>query len=213
MEVNKKQLNTGIYLIIDPSMNEEKLLSKLELVLKGNICAIQIWDHFKEKENTKQLLTKIFELTSKTQIPVLMNNQWEFLEDFPFDGIHFDKIPHNLDEVKEKIDRPFILGITCNNDLEHIAHAEKLQFDYLSFCSMYPSLTANSCELVSFETVKQAKKIFSGKIFLAGGINEENIKFLKSLDYDGIAMVSGIMNSEKPLEILKTINKSIKNES
>lgn len=213
MEVNKKQLNAGIYLIIDPSMNEEKLLSKLELVLKGNICAIQIWDHFKEKENSKKLLTKIFELTSKTQIPVLMNNQWEFLEDFPFDGIHFDEIPPNLNEIKEKIGRSFILGITCNKDLEQITQAEKLQFDYLSFCSMYPSSTANSCELVSFETVKQAKKIFSGKIFLAGGINEENINSFQSLDYDGIAMVSGLMTSENPLEILKTISKSIKNES
>lgn len=210
MEISTKQINSGIYLIIDPSMNEEELLSKLKIVLKENLAAIQIWDHFSKVKNTKSLFKKILNLTIDSKTPTIINNKWELLKDLPFDGVHFDKMPYNLTEIKTKLNRSILLGITCNNDVEQIKQAKKQHFDYISFCSMFPSSTANSCQLVNFETIHQARKIFDGKIFLAGGINEKNINHLKPLHYDGIAMISGIMSNEKPLEIINVIKKNIK---
>jgi len=72
--------------------------------------------------------------------------------------------------------------------------------DYISFCSMFPSVTANSCELVDFETVKKAKEQFDIPIFLAGGIDLAKIAELKPLQANGIAVVSGIFSHEDPSE-------------
>ena len=209
--MKRQTIQSGIYLIIDPSMEEEILLSKLNFIVKEKIAAIQVWDNFKDNQNIEELLLKIDEKASPNNIPIIINNRWELLKQSPLDGIHFDEIPENFNEIKKEINRDFIAGITCNNELSIIEYAEKHQFDYISFCSMFPSQTANSCELVDFETVQKAKNIFSGKIFLAGGIDLSNIENLSQLNYHGIAVVSGIMSAENPSETIKIYHQKIKN--
>ncbi|MCW3168547.1 thiamine phosphate synthase [Chryseobacterium sp. 09-1422] len=208
--MRKLTIQSRIYLIIDPSMDQEILFSKFNLIVQEKIAAIQIWDHFKDNQNLEELLLKIYAKTSLHKIPLLINNRWEILKQIPLDGIHFDEIPENFNQIKKEINRDFITGITCNNDLATIEYAEEHHFDYISFCSMFPSQTANSCELVSFETVQKAKSIFSGKIFLAGGIDLNTIENLDKLDYDGIAVVSGIMSADNPSETIKEYQQKIK---
>lgn len=208
--MKKQTIESGIYLIIDPSMDEEILFSKLNQIVKEKIAAIQIWDNLKDEQNIEELLFKIHEKTSLHNIPLIINNRWEILKQIPLDGIHFDEVPANFNQIKKKINRDFIIGITCNNEFSTIEYAEEHQFNYISFCSMFPSKTTNSCELVNFETVQQAKSIFSGKIFLAGGIDLNNIKNLEELNYDGIAVVSGIMSAENPSESIKHYHQKIK---
>jgi len=203
-------IQSGIYLIIDPSIDEDLLFSTLNLIIKEKLAAIQIWDHFREDQNIEELLVKIHEKTSLHKIPLLINNRWDYLKQIPLEGIHFDKIPENFNQIKKEINRNFLVGITCNNALTTIEYAEEHQFNYISFCSMFPSKTANSCELVSFETVQKAKSIFSGKIFLTGGIDLNTIKDLAELNYDGIAVVSGIMSAENPSETIKKYHQKIK---
>ncbi|KQK26746.1 thiamine monophosphate synthase [Chryseobacterium aquaticum] len=208
--MKRQTIQSGIYLIIDPSMEEEILFAKLNLIVKEKIAAIQVWDNFKEDQNIEELLLKIYEKASPNNIPIIINNRWELLKQSPLDGIHFDEIPENFNDIKKEINRDIIAGITCNNELSIIEYAEKHQFDYISFCSMFPSKTANSCELVVFETVQKAKNIFNGKIFLAGGIDLGNIENLSQLNYDGIAVVSGIMSAENPSENIKMYHQKIK---
>ncbi|MBW8524456.1 thiamine phosphate synthase [Chryseobacterium chendengshani] len=208
--MKKKTIESGIYLIIDPSIEEKILFSKLNLIVKEKISAIQIWDNFNEDQNIEKILLKIHEIISVNNIPLIINNRWEYLKPISLDGVHFNEIPENIDEIKKEINRDFIVGITCNNDLSTIEYAEKHRFNYISFCSMFPSKTVNSCELVDFETVQIAKSIFSGKIFLAGGIDLNNIKNLNHLNYDGIAVVSGIMSAENPSETINNYHQKIK---
>jgi len=208
--MGNKKIESGIYLIIDPSMDEEILFSKLNLIVKEKIAAIQIWDNFKDSQNIEELLLKIHQITSSHHIPLIINNRWEYLKQITLDGIHFDETPENFNQITKEIGRDFIIGITCNNEISTIEYAEKNQFDYISFCSMFPSKTANSCELVNFETVQKARNIFSGKIFLAGGIDLNTIKNLDELNYDGIAVVSGIMRAENPSETIRNYHQKIK---
>lgn len=92
------------------------------------------------------------------------------------------------------------MGITVNNDLSLVQWANDNSFDYISFCSIFPSTTSNSCQLVKFETITKARTITQMPIFLAGGIQPENIYQLNNLDYDGVAVVSGIMSADDPFE-------------
>lgn len=202
------KMKNGIYLIVDPSLNNGILIGKIKKIISEEITAIQIWDNFKTNESPIELVNEIVELCHTKNIPVLINNQWELLKKTNLDGVHFDKIPPTIFEIKRELNRSITTGITCNNDLSLVKWAEENQMDYISFCSMFPSDTANSCELVDFDTIREARKITNLPIFLAGGIRLENIEKLNELDYSGIAVVSGIMNSENPTqEIIKYIQK------
>lgn len=191
-------MNKGIYLVIDPAMDEHVLLEKLDLILGERIIAIQLWDNFGDHQSVAKLVQQVCERCSPANIPVLINNRWEHLRNSPLSGVHFDKVPQGLEKIKATLGRPFIAGLTCNNDLSVVRWAADHQLDYISFCSMFPSSTANSCELVDFGTVREAHRIFHKPIFLAGGIRPGNLNKLDGLDYDGIAVVSGIMNAEDP---------------
>lgn len=200
MKENNQPMAPGIYLVIDPSMDEKALLDKLDRVLNERISAIQIWENFRKNQPIKRLIREICDRCLAKRVPVFINNKWEYLMDMALSGVHFDHIPNDFEGIKAKVNKPFLCGLTCNNDLSPVRWAATHQLDYISFCSMFPSTTANSCELVNFDTVREAKQIFPNPIFLAGGIKPENIKKLVGIDYHGIAVVSGIMNAENPIE-------------
>lgn len=194
----KRPLRPGIYLVVDPSMEEAELLRKLALVLQENIAAVQIWDNFSMGQQKEQLIQKVLDLAHARQVPVLINNQWELLRGSTLDGVHFDAAPANFAAVQKDVGRPFLAGVTCGNDLWVVQWATEVGLDYLSFCSLFPSATSTSCELVNFASVLEARRISGLPIFLAGGIKPDNLPELDGLPYDGIAVVSGIMGAAEP---------------
>ncbi|MDO5654740.1 MAG: thiamine phosphate synthase [Flavobacteriaceae bacterium] len=211
----KKELklkeNKGIYLVINPKMEETKLLERLQFLMDKGIVAVQIWDNFDKIQDKIALIEKILKICRKAEVPLLINNRWELLTKLDLDGVHFDEIPENGLEIKNEIGRDFLLGITCENDLKDVEWAAKNRADYISFCSMFPSVSAGACEIVSHETVQKAREIFPNRIFLAGGISPENLEELSDLDFDGIAVISGLMNTEEPeKELEKYKNNLIK---
>ncbi|WP_218849767.1 thiamine phosphate synthase [Winogradskyella vidalii] len=210
MSPHTQPIASGIYLVIDPAMAEPILLEKLQVILTRNIAAVQIWDNFDEVANKLALIKKIHTLCAAKQVPVLINNQWEILKTVALEGVHFDKTPLNIDVIRKEITPNALMGLTCGNDLDVVHWAAHHQMDYISFCSMFPSSSADNCEIISHETIKKAAQIFKQPLFLAGGIHPENIKALKTLDFDGIAVISGIMNAEHPDEAIDTYTNHLK---
>ncbi|SHG50877.1 thiamine-phosphate diphosphorylase [Salegentibacter echinorum] len=205
-----KKLSKGIYLVIDPAMEADQILSQLTQIKEEEIAALQIWDNPKIKTWDKALLQAIIDLFSSTKTPVLINNQWELCQEMNFDGIHFDMLPENISRVEQNLDRLLLKGLTLENDLSYVKNAEHLGFDYFSFCSLFPSSTVDNCEIVRWKSIEKCRSLTQLPIYLAGGINLEKIELLKSLPFDGIAMVSSIMNAKNPQKILRKYNNLLK---
>lgn len=205
------KLSGGIYLVIDPSMHEHELFRKLSGALNSGIAAVQIWDHFPPSANIENLVQKICEICHNHNVPVLINNRWQLLNTSAVDGVHFDEIPEDFNSIKERLGSNCMIGITVNNDLSVVRWAEENRLDYISFCSIFPSTTSNSCEPVTFENIKRTRSITSMPLFLSGGIRPTNIKKLKELDFDGVAVVSGIMSSDDPQNVTKNYLNELKN--
>ncbi len=215
--IKKQQIKEGLYLVVDPEMEKTVLIDKLRQIMeKSEIAAVQVWDNFKNIENQISLINEICKICKNYKVPVLLNNNWNLLSRTEASGVHFDEIPNNFKEIKKNISANALLGLTCNNDLETVRWAETNMLDYISFCSIFPSSTANSCDLVDFEIIKEARKITEMPIFLAGGIKPSNMHLLKELDFEGVAVISGIMSAENPSISAENYNsefKKIKNEN
>lgn len=197
-----KIVHKGVYIVVDPAMEQEALITQLKKIKNQPIAALQIWDN-PAAEITGDLIKAIVALFKDTNTPVLINNQWQYLKQYDLDGIHFDVIPANLEQLSQEIGREFIKGITLTNDLDSLSEIEDLKFNYLSFCSIFPSSTSNSCDLVDLKTIETCREKSKLPIFLSGGIKPENIHQLEHLNYDGVAIVSGIMKASNPEEALK----------
>ncbi len=203
MTSKKKQITGGLYLVLDPSMERNDLLEKLEQALKGGVEIIQVWNHWPDSFSLKdkeELVAAILNTTSDYQAPVLINEEWELLKTTGLHGVHFDEIPDEYQQIREEIDRDFIAGITCSNKLNVIRWADQNDFDYISFCAMFPSGSVDSCEIVQPETVRKAREITDLPLFVSGGITPDNLPDLQDLDFQGVAVISGILGSDSPHE-------------
>lgn len=206
------KIKKGVYLVIDPAMDMHKRNVQLTKIRDAELSAIQIWDNFTSlsSHQINDVFQSVFDIFKEKEIPIFINNQWQYLMEYPFSGIHFDLFPNDLEGISEKVGRSFLKGLTLNNDLSMVSKAKENQFDYLSFCSLFPSSTSNSCEVVHFDTVKKCREITDIPIFLAGGITPQNMALMEELDYYGVAVVSGIMEAENPLAQLEKYMTKVK---
>lgn len=210
--MEKEKLN-GVYLVVDPSMDHEVLLDKVKQALEGGVSILQIWNHWPDgmtRYDKEQVITYLIEMADDYGVPVLINEAWEFLQTTELHGVHFDSVPDNFEKIKVEVDRDFIAGITCSNDLDIIRWADENGLDYISFCAMYPSPSVESCPIVRPETVQKAREITDMPLFLSGGITPEKIDELKELDFNGVAVISGILNSEEPRQMTKEYKQALK---
>lgn len=204
-----RSIEGGIYLVVDPSMREQVLLQKIEEALKGGVDIIQIWNNWTDDINKLKLIDRICELAHRSDVPVLINEEWELVNDTLLDGVHFDSIPNDITHVRQQVERPFICGITCGNDLSIVRWAEANKLDYISFCSMFPSTSAGACEIVSIENVKKAKALTSMPVFVAGGISLDNIHDLKETKVNGVAVISAILQADNVAEKTKQFKQKL----
>jgi thiamine-phosphate pyrophosphorylase len=191
----KNIISGGVYLVLDPSMDTEILLDKLQASLRGGASIVQLWNNWKDSKDKHAVIDAVCTLCKSYKVPVIINEEWQLLQDTALDGVHFDKIPGDYSMIKKTIDRSFIAGITCNNHLDNLNWAIENGLDYISFCSMFPSSSANSCGLVDIATVQEARRRTTIPIFLAGGISMQNMHQLKETGFDGVALISGILNA------------------
>jgi len=196
----KTIIKGGIYLVIDPSIELNVLLPKLDAAIAGGIQVVQIWNDWPPETNKLLLIAAIAERCKPHAIPMLINEEWNLLrETTDLAGVHFDSVPADILSIKKSVNRAIIIGITCSGDLDTVRWADENELDYISFCSMFPSANAGSCDLVMPETVRSAKNLTPIPLFVSGGITPQNALTLKQqIPFDGIAVISGLLNAEDP---------------
>jgi len=211
MKTKKHTIKGGLYLVIDPSMELPALLLKTEAALRGGIDVLQIWNHWNMEDDKQKIIQLITALAHRYGVPVLINENIELLINTDLDGIHFDTIPDNYAAIQSRLKEDFMIGITCGNDISKIEWAIEHQLDYISFCSVFPSSSVSTCELVDRAIIQKARALTDMPIFLSGGIDLNNMHQLKETKMDGIAVVSGIMSSVNTEEKTKQYQLSLQN--
>lgn len=194
----------GVYLVLNPSVDETELFEKLELLLANGLDVVQVWNHWRPDTEKVKLLATICLHCQAYNVPVFINEEWKLLQEVPLlQGVHFDNIPSDFEHIQTAIGRPFLKGITCTNESDNIQWAIDNGIDYISFCSMFPSSSADNCSIVMPATVKKARALTNLPIFLAGGMTTETIHQLgKELDFDGVAVVSSLWKAPDPKQRL-----------
>ena len=207
-----KPITGGVYLVLDPSMDKPLLLQKVREALDGGTNVLQIWNNWPGGYTFADkvlLIQELVDLAAAYQVPVLVNEEWQLLKDTALAGVHFDSIPEDFESIKAAVGRDFICGITCSNNLEVVRWAEERQLDYVSFCAVFPSPSAGSCEIVQPDTIREARKITQLPLFLSGGITTENIDKLQGLDFNGVAVISGILNATSAQKSAAAYNEAL----
>lgn len=201
----------GVYLVLDPTMDKDFLIKKLSAAAEAGLQVVQIWDNWLPGTDKLELIKALAGVCRPYQIPLFINEDWHLLAESPFlDGVHFDQIPADFTVIKHTIGKPFLAGITCSGNLDIVLWADTNGLDYVSFCAMFPSPSAGSCDIVMPATVRQARSITKLPLFVSGGITVQNIAQLKKeTSFDGVAVISGILSADDPHQKVKQYNNAL----
>ena len=193
-----KTIKGGLYLVIDPKPGIKSVGPQVAAAIRGGVDILQIWGHWETGQDKQEFVETICKMAREVQVPVLVNESIHLLQTTSVAGIHFDFPPVNPEKIRQEAGRPILMGLTCGNDLRRIKWAIDHQFDYISFCAMFPSPSAGICEIVTFDTVEQARKMGTIPIFSSGGVTPENLGQLMVLGVNGVAVISGILKAKDP---------------
>ncbi|MDO5511093.1 MAG: thiamine phosphate synthase [Weeksellaceae bacterium] len=203
----------GIYLVIDPSKPTEALFKKTKLAVQAGVEIIQIWNHWDINSTLlqkKEFIANLKVVLEPFHVRLFINDDWQLALQEDLDGVHFDELPVDFDLIRTELEDK-IIGITVANDLMKIREAHDLGLSYMSFCAVFPSKSVNTCEIVDFKNIEEARKITDMSIFVSGGVTPENISRLKNLQVDGVAVISGVLEADDPYsrvkEYIESLNK------
>ena len=208
--MTKQRLNGGVYLVINPAEEQQWVLQQLRKAVSAGIAAVQIWNNRIDSGPIVSLAKEVINICRPLRIPVIINNDVELMRTVGADGVHFDDLASGARAIGQ-LSANDIKGITCGNDLRTIRWASKNQLDYISFCSMFPSVSADACELVDLNTIREANEISKTPLFISGGVTPTNMLQLPAdAKYAGVAVISGIMHASDPAATVNEYLDSLK---
>jgi thiamine-phosphate pyrophosphorylase len=194
----KKKIESGVYLVVDSSYGEGKVLSVAKEAMAAGLDVLQLWASWKDDRAAAELGRKLARLASDFSVPFVVNNDLEIAIKIGADGVHIDGYDPSPDLVRSKMGSKSIVGVTCSTKMEKVMWADAQNVDYISFCSMFPSTSVDECDIVPLEMLGQARGKTSVPIFASGGINLDNAEKVVAAGADGLAVISAIMAAPDP---------------
>ena len=105
-----------------------------------------------------------------------------------------------------------IIGISANNEFD-ISNAIREGCNYIGIGPVFETATKKDKKPLGIEKIKTLSKDINIPWFAIGGVNKNNISYLKSNGFKKVALISQLMNSEDPKEDANIILKQLSHEN
>ncbi|CDF57421.1 thiamine phosphate synthase [Thermobrachium celere] len=190
-----RNVDYSLYLVTDRKMiGERNLLRCVEEAINGGVTIVQL----REKEISSlefyNTAIKLKELTTKYNIPLVINDRVDIALAVDADGVHVGQEDIPAKKIRELIGKNKILGVSVTN-IEEAYRAVEDGADYIGVGAIFPTDTKKDATNLNIDVLKEIRNKVNCKVVAIGGINEKNINALKGL-CDGVAVVSAILGKE-----------------
>lgn len=184
-----------LYAVTDRAWTgEQTLLQQVEAALKGGVTCVQLRE--KNMDNTAFLreAREILNLCRQYKVPFIVNDNVEVAIACGADGIHVGQEDTTADEVRRRIGRDMILGVSVHT-VEEAREAVRNGADYLGLGAVFPTSTKTDVDQMPNETLRAICDAVDVPVVAIGGINRSNIGKLTGSGIDGVALVSAIFSA------------------
>lgn len=199
-----KNLNLSLYLVTDKSENQEKFLNTIEEAIKGGVSLVQIREKTKDTRDFYNLALKVKEITTKYNIPLIINDRVDIALAVDADGVHVGQSDMPCDITRKLIGEDKILGVSAAT-ISEAKKAEKDGADYIGSGAVFPTSTKKDADTVTKKELKEIVECVNIPVVAIGGITIENAESLLDTGIAGLSVVSAIMDSDNPKESSKKL--------
>ena len=195
-----KDIDYSLYLVTDHrNKTDEEFLNIIEEAIKGGTSIVQLREKTASTKEFYQLALKVKEITSKYDVPLLINDRIDIALAVDSDGVHIgqDDMPAGI--ARKIIGKDKILGVSAST----VAEAKKAEADgadYIGSGAVFPTATKDDADSVSKLQLKEIVHSIDIPVVAIGGITLENADTLKDTGIAGFSVVSAIMSADNPKE-------------
>lgn len=207
------KLDLSIYLVTDKrNKTDDEFLEIIEEAIKGGTTVVQIREKEGETLDFYNLALKVKEITSKYNVPLIVNDRIDVALAIKSEGVHIGQTDMPADVARSLIGDEMILGVSAST-VEEARKAEKDGADYIGTGAVFPTATKDDAPSITKDDLKEVTGSINIPTVAIGGITLENANELAGTGIAGISVVSAIMNSKDPKiaseNLLKIYNEKI----
>ena len=106
-------IDLSLYLVTDNSENEEKFLKTIEDAIIGGVTVVQVREKTADTGDFYNLSLKVKEITTKYNIPLIINDRVDVALAIDADGVHVGQSDMPCNITRELIGKDKILGVSA----------------------------------------------------------------------------------------------------
>ena len=190
-------IDLSLYLVTDNSENEEKFLKTIEDAIIGGVTVVQVREKTADTGDFYNLALKVKEITTKYNIPLIINDRVDVALAIDADGVHVGQSDMPCNITRELIGKDKILGVSATT-IEEAKKAENDGADYIGTGAIFPTSTKDDAESVTKKELIEIVESTNIPVVAIGGITKENASELKDTGIKGLSVVSAIMSADNP---------------
>lgn len=197
---SKLNVNYGLYLVTDRDILKDRdFIISLEEAILGGVTVIQLREKNLSSLEFYHLAVEVKKLTSKYNIPLIINDRLDIALSVDADGVHVGQNDLPAPIVRQIVGDKKIIGVSTAT-LEEALLSEQNGADYIGVGALFVTNTKTNTRKVTLEQLKTIKENVKIPVVGIGGINEDNVTLLKQSGIDGIAVVSAILGKDNVKE-------------
>jgi len=195
MKLDKKKLR--LYAVTDRrwSRSRKEFLMQIEEALSAGVTCVQLREKNISLDEFLSLACEIKSLCKKYNKLFIVNDNLEVCIKSDADGIHVGQTDMNVIQVRNLIGNNKFIGVSVSKISQGIL-AQEQGADYIGVGSVFKSKTKLDINKISRDELIMIRKKVSLPIVAIGGINKNNLRELKNIGLDGVAIASGIFASD-----------------
>ena len=164
------------------------------VIIKHQVNILQ----YRHKTNDDQLkldeAQQLLDICLTHNTLFIVNDDINLCEKVGADGVHLGQNDTPINTAREQLGEKAIIGISCYNQLQLALDAEQMGANYVSFGTLFSSITKPTASHCSLSVIKSVKEKIKLPIVGIGGITFENKKLAFAAGCNAVAMLNGLFS-------------------
>ena len=199
-----------LYLVTDPHLCASfGLLNTVSAAIKGGITMIQMRDKEASTKERIEIGRELKKILKHTEIPLIVNDDIEAAVAIGADGIHVGQSDERTIEVRNKIGKEKIVGLSCETT-QDARDADPALVDYIGISPVFPTKTKLDFNShIGLDGISDIVNATSLPSVAIGGLKREHCSEIFIRGCKGMAVVSAICGKEDPCKETKLLHAEI----
>ncbi len=170
----------------------------VEEAVKGGVTMVQLREKDCATGEFIQLATRLKELLTGYDIPLIINDRADVALASDADGLHIGQSDMPYAVARKLLGKDKIIGLSVES-IEQVMEANDMDVDYIGISPVFSTPTkTDTFQPFGLDGVVHVMEISKHPAVAIGGINQSNIADVFKAGANGVAVVSAICSAENP---------------